>query len=210
MKLNRAARDAIIFVVFAILIIIGLRSIFPHTDVGTESTNQKHAIAELGYCSASDAKPCVVSFSIDTQGSMFIDLVTPRATYPEFYVTITSASANNRYECTRLPNLPTNILCTGPQLNPGEPLHFSLFATDDNRLLAEGTFNIIGLMLATPGVGVTTTPTETVTETDTPGVIDLFEATSTPVPASTTILFPTVTTAVTSYPNPSYSNSTYP
>ena len=150
MKLNHTTRDAITFIVFATLIIIGLRAIFPHTEADPESVNQKHAVAEIGYCNASDAKPCVVSFSVDAQNNMLISLITPRPTYPEFYLTITGADAENRYACTRLKSLPTNILCTGPQMNPGEPLRFALFALDDDRLLANGNFTIIGLMLATP------------------------------------------------------------
>ena len=204
MKLSHTTRDAIVFVVFAILIIVGLRAIFPHTDGDPKSANQKHAIAELGYCNSSDAQLCVVSFSIDADGNMLINLLTPRATYPEFYITITSPYAENQYTCTRLTGLPDNILCTGPQMNPGEPLHFSLFAVDDQRLLAEGTFNIIGLMLATPGVEPTST--EEVTETSTPEIIKLIKPTL--VPTAITRSIPTAT--ITSYPNPSYSNPTYP
>jgi len=101
MKLKRTTWDAIIFIAFAILIIIGLRAIFPHTESVPKAVNQKRAVSELGYCNASDAKPCVVSFSVDAQNNMLINLITPRATYPEFYITITSTSAEHRYESHR-------------------------------------------------------------------------------------------------------------
>jgi len=184
MKLNRTTRDAITFTIFAILIVIGLRAIFPQTETDPASANQKHAFAELGYCNSSDLKPCITSFAMDAQSHMLVNLITPRPTYPEFYLTISNAHVENHYECTRLKDVPTNILCTGPQMNPGEPLHFALIATDDERLLAEGTFNIIGLMLAAPDVE--SALIKQVTETPTPGTIDLLGSTA------------------TSYPNPSY------
>jgi len=205
MRMNHATRDAIIFLVFAILIVIGLRAIFPQTATDPATANQKHAFAELGYCNASDVKPCIVSFATDTENHMLVNLITPRPTYPEFYLTIANDRIENHYECTRLKDVPTNILCTGPLMYPGEPLHFTLMASDDGRLLAEGSFNIIGLMLATPAIEPTST--EEATGTTTPETIDLFG--STPI-STDSIIFDSTATAATSYPNSSYPNPSYP
>jgi len=169
--------------------------------------HQRQLISSLTYCGSSDIKPCIVSFSIDADGNMLVSLLTPDASYPDFYLTI-SADNNgiNNYKCQKIKDFPTNVTCTGTEMYPGATLQFTLISLEDNTVLAEGKFAIIGLMLPNPSGETTETPSGTKTiepiASPTPGLIEIL----TPLPTK-----PTSTALTPSYPNPtSYPNSSYP
>jgi|GEM_PF-217766 len=182
-------------VVLLLLIGIGLFLLFDRKP----EAGSKLPVLELGYCDAGDIRPCIVSFSLDADNQMLVNLLTPTASYPDFYLIISTDSEENRYECTRMVGFPTHVYCTGKQMSPGLMLNFSLFAVKDDHLLAQGTFSIIGLMLITPVVE--TTATIPGTEITTPTSLLL----QTPTPTPGLIVLPTLTPTypnLTSYPNP--------
>lgn len=155
-------------------------------------------VSKLAYCNSNNETPCIVSFSVDANGTMLANILTPASSYPDFYLTISNNVIENRYECQHVQGFPVNIYCTGAEMYPGEPLQFNLVAIEDDAILAEGSFAIIGLLLPNPAEAATEAPapteppavTEPPTETPTPFLIEIF----TPLPNDVT--------DTPSYPNP--------
>jgi hypothetical protein len=165
---------------------------------------QKIFVIRLGYCGADDARPCILSFSQVGDGKMQVDVLVPSSAFPDFYLTISREGQSYLYECEESEDSPTQIQCVGAEMFPGELLQFSLVAMKDERVLAEGRFTLIGLMLSTPVAGAldTAIPTEPASGSPTP----VFPRTPTPGTRTST---PTAT--LPSYPNPtSYPNPPYP
>jgi hypothetical protein len=90
---------------------------------------------------------------------------------------------------------------------PGETLQFTLVSIEDNTVLAEGKFAIIGLLLPNPEQEVTTTPSATVspavTEAPVATPTAFFLETITPIPTQPFQVTPTSSATMPSYPNPS-------
>ena len=165
------------------------------------SANQKTLILKLGYCSSEDIKPCIVSFSQDGNGNMLVNVLVPSSSFPNFYLIINREVEEHHYECEKVKGVPNNFTCIGREMFPGEPLQFILVSTKDNTVLAEGSFAILGLMLATPEAETTglaaNLETAQPTESSTPFLLEIL----TPVPTPTDSFYPNP-----SYPNPSYPN----
>ena len=158
-------------------------------------TGHKLVITELGYCGSGETRPCIVSFSQDGEGGMLVDILVPDSGFPNFYLTIYRETEGYLYECEEVEDLPNNVRCIGREMSPGELMQFTIAAEDDKRVLAEGRFAIIGLLLSTPIAAAIETPA--VTEVPTEDVATPnFPRQATPVPSPT----------LPSYPNPGYPN----
>jgi hypothetical protein len=101
--------------------------------------------------------PCVISFDLDSDGQMAINLRTENLSSPDFNLKIVEDGGEHIYFCRRTSRLSLSVICTGAAMPAGQDLHFLLLDKRDNRVLAQGTFPIIGLALATPEPA--TTPT---------------------------------------------------
>jgi hypothetical protein len=129
---------------------------------------------------------------------MLVNLLLPSG-YPDFYLAIEKGDQTIHFECATIKALTTSATCEGAELLPGETLHFTLASMQEHYALAEGRFAIIGLLLATPEMEPTITPT--LTETPEPTETSIFSPTAllleilTPLPVT-----PTATQS--SYPNP--------
>ena len=156
--------------------------------------SQKSRIVELGYCNASNLKPCIVSFDLDDKNQMFINILVPSSTYTDFYLTISRDNEEHRYTCQKVEDLPTRVYCVGVQMYPGQTLTFTMHAVEDGHILAQGRFAIIGLLLATPSLEATETAVTTETA----------QPTESPTPFVLGFPTPTPRTPTPSYPNPSY------
>ena len=189
-----------IAVVLVVLVIAGVVYLLSRFKTPPQA-QQRELISELVYCNSHDLRPCIVSFSVDADGNMLVNLLIPASDYPEFYLTISDGEVANRYECEQVEDFPTNVYCTGAEMYPGEPLQFNLIALEDETILAEGNFAIIGLQLPNPAEEATVTAL--VNETPTPLLLDFL----TPSPT-----LRVTATRTPSYPNPtSYPNRTaYP
>ncbi|PWB69496.1 MAG: hypothetical protein C3F07_19865 [Anaerolineales bacterium] len=157
-------------------------------------------VTGLVYCNGEEVKPCVVSFAIDVDGNMLVNLLLPDLTFPGFYLKITRGDNENTYKCRRVSEAPNSAYCTGEKQPPGEILHLRLLATRNDALLSEGDLSIIGLAFPTlplstltptvsPTAQLTASPTQTPTVR--PGV---------PTPTRTK---PSDPNPSPSYPNPS-------
>ncbi len=173
--------------------------------------HQRQLISSLTYCGSSDVKPCIVSFSVDADGNMLVSLLTPDASYPDFYLTIGADNVVNNYKCQKVKDFPTNITCTGIEMYPGATLQFTLISLEDNTVLAEGKFAIIGLMLPNPNGEATETPSGTETIGPAESATAILLEILTPLPTKPFGITRTPTALTPSYPNPtSYPNSSYP
>jgi hypothetical protein len=193
-------------VVLLILIIAGVVYLLSLLKTQPQA-KQRTLISELVYCNSHDLRPCIVSFSVDADGNMLVNLLIPASNYPDFYLTISDGEVVNRYKCEQVEDFPTNVYCTGAEMVPGKPLQFNIIVLEDETILAEGNFAIIGLLLPNPEEEATETALAT-------GTFDPFE---TPTPFLLEFPAPSPTLRVTatrtpSYPNPtSYPNrTTYP
>ena len=193
-------------IIITVLLIAGvgitlLRGNNPNTPV---SAGQTAPVSILAYCGEEQVKPCVVSFSIDADENMLINLLLPDLSYPNFQLTVVRGKGEINYKCQRTSTAINNAYCTGEKIPPGEIVHMMLISTGDGTLLAEGNLSIIGLAFPTVGVAEATptgSTTASPTQLQTP-------RTSTPAQTPTRSTFPTQTQP--SYPNPSYPNPSYP
>lgn len=186
-------------VLLSVLVTAGIR--LWHSTREAPRAGQKIFVARLGYCGAEDIRPCIVSFSQDGMGNMLVDILIPSSTFPDFYLIISRGEERFQYECEKVKDLPNQVQCIGREMFPGELLQFTLVSIEEERVLAEGQFTIIGLLLSTSVAGAsesTPSPTEFSTA--------VFLGGFTPVVAT-----PTPSATPPSYPNPSsYPNSSYP
>jgi len=147
-------------------------------------------VLELTYCNDSGVKPCVVSFGIDVNDNMWVNILVANLSVPDFYLKITYNASDNTYECQKSSVALNSVYCVGPKLPPGQLLHLVLISIRDEQLLAEGDLSIIGL--AFPQVEITvSTPTPALSTQPSPVFLPSIEP-------SLTLSSP----AKPSYPNP--------
>jgi hypothetical protein len=199
---NRVIAGILISILIALFIASAwwlVRSLNPSGRAG-----HKTFVARLGYCGAEAIGPCILSFSQAGDGKMQVDVLVPSSVFPDFYLTISREGQQYRYECEESEDSPTHIHCVGAEMFPGELLQFSLVAMKDERVLAEGQFAIIGLLLSTPigGAFEPMPPTEPPSGTPTLVFPEITPVVRTPIPTATLPSYPNPT----SYPNPSYRN----
>ncbi len=198
MNRKRLIAGLVILGVLFVLVIGGIAFLIAHLKTQPQA-QQRTLISELAYCNSQNPKPCIVSFSLDADRKMLVNLVIPSKAYPYFYLTISNSTIENRYDCQPVEDFPTNIYCTGVEMYPGEVLQFTIHTIKDDAVLAEGQFAIIGLQFPNPEEETTATPfgtefpvpTKAPFETPTPFLLDL--------PTLEVLVTPTPT--ISSYPN---------
>ncbi|MEO8355958.1 MAG: hypothetical protein ABI621_08590 [Chloroflexota bacterium] len=166
---NRLIAGLAILVVLLIMVIYWLSTLLQQGS-GQAQVGHHSIIPELAYCGSEQGTLCIVSFSQEVDGAMQVNFQTPRALFPEFILTISNNGAESTYECERVENAPTSMICTGASQVPGQILQFKVISKHRGTLLAEGKFAIIGIALMTPEILSTVTLTETPpATTPTPG-----------------------------------------
>jgi hypothetical protein len=119
--------------------------------------DQREPLPGIGYCSSRQIKPCVLSFNLNPEGHMVINLLV-NGSLQNFHVQIRHEDEERLYECEKSGRYSNSATCTGEAVAVGQPVELLLVSTDDGSTLAAGRFAIIGLALATPKVYVTPTP----------------------------------------------------
>jgi hypothetical protein len=156
----------------ALLILLSISgfALFRERQSGQGQVDERSPLARLAYCSSDQVTPCIVSFSLDSNGKMLINFLTTGAFYPDFYLKIKQDEELHIYSCQKVNKFATSVYCTGAVLPLGEVFQFSIFSLNEDVLLAEGDFPIIGMALGTPVVlpsptlGTPSTPSPTSTE----------------------------------------------
>src|SRR6185503_6376014 len=195
---NRLIAASVVIAVLIVLLIYGLL----WWQSRRSGIGQRSPISDLGYCSSNDVRPCIASFSLDLDGNMRVNVLTPGLSFPDFYLKIIHSKGENIYECEKVERFSTSVYCIGEAMRLGEVLQFMLISVDGEATLAEGSFAIIGLALATPEFA-DLSPTVDLTASATPNELN------TPTPGGLKTPTPIRTPATTSYPNP-YPNPPYP
>ena len=176
----------------SVLLMVYFLITFAVRGKGAPQVGHRLPIETLTYCGADQDKLCIVTFSQVVDGGMQINFQTPYAYYPAFVLKINNHGNESTYECKRVEEIATAVVCTGASQVPGQVLRFTVISKNRGAVIAAGEFAIIGIALFTPVVDISATPAETPT-----GVL-------------TVIPIPTQTLPATSYPNPSYPNPSYP
>ncbi|HMB22123.1 MAG TPA: hypothetical protein VKP08_04800, partial [Anaerolineales bacterium] len=110
----------------------------------------------FGYCSSLRTKPCILSFNLNKDGDMLINVLTD--SLQDFYIKISDEESEHNYECQRVREYSTHVTCTGETLPVGKTLNFLVVSKKDEAPFAQGDFPIIGMALATPQIRITPTP----------------------------------------------------
>jgi hypothetical protein len=195
-------------VLLTVVLVVGVMFLRNNKDdsEGPASTGQNTPASTLVYCSDEEVKPCVVSFSLDADENMLVNILLPEVSFPNFHLEIRRGENTRDYKCQRISSALTNAFCLGEKLPPGENLHLTMYSTRDETLLAEGDLSIIGLALPTLAV---VSPTSEIAPTE-PTAIPLPDD-STPTPTQFQELLPTEPVPATPTPTqPSYPNPSYP
>jgi hypothetical protein len=158
---------------------------------------QRFPLQRISYCSSDQVTPCIVSFSLDSDGNMLVNFLTTGAFYPDFYLKIKQGEVQHIYVCQKVNKFATSVYCTGAAMPLGDVLQFSIFSIHEDVLLAEGDLSIIGMALGTPevvssptlGTPITPSPTEVI---------------SLPTPTGVRLTPTRTPTLPPSYPNTSY------
>ena len=200
---------SILLFTLIILGIVALRSFLAESSNNSINSGQSVPVRALAYCNIDNIKPCVVSFGLDMDGNMLVNILLPDLTYPGFYLQIMRGEVRVSYSCKRIAATPNNAICIGEKLSPGESLHLMLISTRDNLLLAEGELSIIGLAFPTMEVAISTAVRSELSITVTPTPTEFPDFV---IPTMTQSQTPTQTKTSPSYPNPSpsYPNPSYP
>ena len=175
----------------AVLIVLAVLAINKWKDRQPRK-NQRSPVSDLSYCSSNNVKLCIVSFSLDADGNMLVNVRTPGASFPDFNLKIRNSKGESLYKCKKVKNVPGSVYCTGEEMHPGEALQFMIVSRKGGGLLAQGSFAIIGLAFSSPQI-VAPTPSQQPTEVLAQGPIEKTPLPSRPTPQP-------------SYPNPSYPN----
>ena len=156
MNRNRLIVGSFIGVVILVLVISGSIVMYREWNGRQAGIGQREPLPRLGYCAVGQPRPCIVSFNLNPNGDMLISLMTERSV-PDFQLEVRHEGSMTAYQCHKTGRFSTSVLCTGQVMPVGEVLQFVLLAKENDSLLAEGQFSIIGLALATPEFAVTPT-----------------------------------------------------
>jgi len=199
---------AILVTIIGIAGVIGIVFLLNKWRSAQSQVSQRSPVLELTYCNSNNTAPCIVSFGIDPDGNMLVNLLVPNSSFPDFYLKIVRNAGEHIYECEAVENFRTSFYCIGEKLPPGSGLQFMLVSSGDDTLLAVGELSIIGMAFPTLGISLpTSTPPATGISTQ-----GLLTGTPTPIrptpsrasptsPSYPNLLSPTPTRP--SYPNPS-------
>lgn len=162
---------------------------------------------KINYCMNDSSVLCIVSFGVDNQNNMVINLTAPDSNFQLFYIDINDGGQITKYECQKVAGFPKSVYCVGPRVNLGDAVDISAYSQSGNTLIAQGTFIINALALPTAAI-VRATPTftsspvtATITKTLTP--TPTFGLTSTPgTRTATPDVTPTRTPTLESYSYP--------
>lgn len=147
----------LLVVILMIACISGARLLLNEWQSRPGRLGQREPLPGLAYCSPKQIRPCILSFHLNAEGGMVIDLLA-HGYSPDFYVQIERQDSEYIYECRKARKYSTSVACTGQTLPVGEDLLFRVVSIEGNMTLAAGSFPIIGMALATPDVYFTPTP----------------------------------------------------
>ena len=157
MDRRRLSAGVALLAVLIVLGIFGSNLVRNEWESRQGQIGQREPLPGLGYCSSKQIRPCILSIDLSLDGGMSIDILV-HGSSPDFYLKIARNDSEHVYECKKAKSYSITVHCTGDILPAGETMSFLLISSTENSTLAEGSFPIIGLALATPDIAITPTP----------------------------------------------------
>jgi hypothetical protein len=124
------------------------------------SSNESDPIViNVTLCDADASNLCIVTFGANNLNRMVIHFQLPNAGYAPFYVKATNRGTVSVYTCEVDQATPTRVYCTGVRTPLGETIDIDVYTTDQDKLIARGTFLVSAIALSTPISLPSETPT---------------------------------------------------
>lgn len=136
-------------IIVLVLVVVGSLILFDNRSSDEPMPSSNLPASNLAYCTDEQVKPCVVSFGIDVNNQLLVNLLLPDLTYPSILLKITSDERTTSYECQRIATAQNNAYCIGENIPPGAVVHMMLISTRNDTILAEGDLTILGLSFPT-------------------------------------------------------------
>ena len=105
---------------------------------------------EATLCDEDASGLCVVNFGANSLNRMVIYFRLPEGEYPPFYVKARNRDTVSIYTCEADETDVTLVRCTGIRTPLGETVDLEIYTTDDDKLIARGTFLVSAIAISTP------------------------------------------------------------
>lgn len=105
---------------------------------------------EATLCDEDASGLCVVSFGANSLNRMVIYFRLPGEEYPLFYAKARNRDVVSVYTCDVDHADATLVRCTGVRTPLGETIELEIYTTDEDKLIARGTFLVSAIAISTP------------------------------------------------------------
>lgn len=136
------------------------------------------SVFEATLCDEDASGLCVVNFGANSLNRMVISFSLPDGEYPPFYVKARNRDTVSVYTCEANEIDDALVRCTGVRTPLGETVDLEIYTTDEDKLIARGTFLVSAIAISTPVSqpselpAVEEIPTGESIETEEPVVVD--------------------------------------
>jgi hypothetical protein len=154
--------------VFLILFFVALTLVIKTMRGANTNTDVNIPVAEVTLCDEDASDLCIVMFGANSLNRMVINFQLPSEDYAPFYVKADNRGTVSVYSCQVAESLPPSAYCTGVRTPLGETIDITVFTTDEDQLIARGTFLVSAIALSTPISLPTETPTGAVATVELP------------------------------------------
>lgn len=135
-----------IFVLFWIVVLVLVARTLLGSSFGTVSS----PAVETTLCDEDASGLCVVNFGANSLNRMVISFRLPDKEYPLFYAKARNRDTVSVYTCEADDFDATLVRCAGVRTPLGETIDLEIYTTDDDRLIARGTFLVSAIAISTP------------------------------------------------------------
>jgi hypothetical protein len=127
-------------------------------NLRSANKNVEPVVINMTLCDVNASDLCIVNFGANNLNRMVINFQLPKAGYAPFYVKAANRETIGVYTCEVAVAVPTSAYCTGVRTPLGETIDIEVYSTDGDKLIAQGTFLVSAIALATPISLPTITP----------------------------------------------------
>ncbi|MBI5952462.1 MAG: hypothetical protein HY865_12460 [Chloroflexi bacterium] len=136
--------------VFGVFCLVGI-GLAVRTARGLLSTPEAvPMVLEVTSCDEDISDLCVVNFGANNLNRMVINFLLPDEEYAAFYVKAKYRDTVSVYVCEANESNPMIVRCTGVRTPLGEMIDIEIYTTDEDSLIARGTFLVSAIAIPTP------------------------------------------------------------
>jgi hypothetical protein len=117
---------------------------------GATSESSDPVVVNVTLCDEDASDLCIVTFGANNLNRMVINFQLPNTDYAPFYVKADNRGTVSVYSCEVDEASPTSAHCTGVRTPLGETIDIEVYTTDEDKLIARGTFLVSAIALSTP------------------------------------------------------------